>query len=59
MLIERDLAIDGNLMPSVYNLLHSLPKKVLNHEAFGLRHPLGIYNISLSKIQKCFIVYQR
>jgi hypothetical protein len=46
----------GNLYPSVYNCLCSLPDCALHHSEHGLRHPLGIYSLSLGRVIQAFKV---
>ena len=54
LIIKRSIESDGNIKPEVYNLLNNLPEEVLHHKSYGLLHPLGIYNRSLSRITDAF-----
>jgi hypothetical protein len=54
MKIVRSIAQDGNVYPSVYNYLSSLPTTVLHHTDHDLRHPLGIYGVSLIRVTNAF-----
>jgi hypothetical protein len=54
MRLSCSISQHGNLYPAVYNCLSSLPDSVLQYKDHGLRHPLGIYNISLGRITRAF-----
>jgi hypothetical protein len=54
MHLSYSISQRGNLYPVIYNCLCSLPDSVLQHADHGLRHPLAIYNISLSRIIQAF-----
>jgi hypothetical protein len=56
MKLSLSLAQRGNLYPSVYNCLRSLPDCALHHSDHGLRHPLGIYSLSLGRVVQAFKV---
>jgi len=56
MKLSLSLAQQGNLYPSVYNCLRSLPDCALHHSDHGLRHPLGIYSLSLGRVVQAFKV---
>jgi hypothetical protein len=47
-------AQQGNLYPSGYNCLRSLPDCALHHSDHGLRHPLGIYSLSFGRVVRAF-----
>ena len=50
MRIIIDLIKKGNAFPKVYNLLKQIPDNILQNNDFNLRHPLGLYNVSIGKI---------
>src|SRR6266480_1080236 len=54
MQLSYRLTQRGNLYPVIYNYLHSLPDIVLHHTDHDLRHPLAIYNVSLSRVTQAF-----
>ncbi len=56
MKFTLSVAQQGNLYPSVYNCLRSLPDCALHHADHGLRHPLGIYSLSLGRVVQAFKV---
>lgn len=43
-----------NLSTDLYTLLKNLPDNIMYHEEHGLRHPLGIYNISVNRVMSGF-----
>src|SRR5207245_6652085 len=54
MRIERQLSINGNLFPSVFDVLSNLPATVLHHTQHHLRHPLGIHNVAAYRVIMAF-----
>lgn len=56
MKLSLSLAQRGNLYPSVYNCLRSLPDCALHHSDHGLRHPQAIYSLSLTRVLRAFEV---
>src|SRR6266700_7124083 len=54
MKLSLSIAQQGNLYPPVYNCLRSLPDCALHHSDHGLRHPLGIYSLSLGRVVQAF-----
>ncbi len=54
MILSYAVAQRGNLYPEAFNCLHSLPDIALQHADHGLRHPLGIYSISLGRVIQAF-----
>ncbi len=56
MKFTLSVAQQGNLYPSVYNCLRSLPDCALHHSEHKLRHPIGIYSLSLGRVVQAFKV---
>jgi hypothetical protein len=54
VILSYTVAQRGNLYPEAYNCLHSLPDIAIQHGDHGLRHPLGIYSISLQRVIQAF-----
>lgn len=54
MKIVRNTEKTGNIEPECYDILFNLPEVSLNFYRFPERHPLGIYNYSLSRILNSF-----
>lgn len=54
MIIERNLNIDGTLLPNIMNLVASIPDDYLFHEKYLLRHPSIIANRSLIRVIEAF-----
>jgi hypothetical protein len=54
MKFSLSVAQQGNLYPSVYNCLRSLPDCALHHSEHKLRHPIGIYSLSLGRVVQAF-----
>lgn len=54
MLLSYTIAQRGNLYPEVFNCLRSLPDIALQQGEHNLRHPLGIYSISLHRVTQAF-----
>jgi len=54
VILSYAVAQRGNLYPEAYNCLRSLPDIALQHGDHGLRHPLGIYSISLHRVTQAF-----
>ena len=54
MKLSLSVAQQGNLYPSVYNCLQSLPDSALHHSEHGLRHPIGIYSLSFGRVVQAF-----
>lgn len=55
MHIKREKIIHGNFNTELYNLLNNLPEeKILYQNEHNLRHPLGIYAVSTSRVFKAF-----
>lgn len=52
--IVRSTQKTGNIAPECYDILSDLPEKALNFYKFPERHPLGIYNYSISRIMNAF-----
>lgn len=52
--LSLSVAQQGNLYPSVYNCLRSLPDCALHHSDHGLRHPIGIYSLSFGRVIQAF-----
>src|SRR5690606_14627718 len=50
MKIERKTNNNGNLLPSIIDLVHSIPKPYLFHEDYLYRHPIIIARRSISRI---------
>ncbi|AZV42009.1 hypothetical protein BAOM_1399 [Peribacillus asahii] len=46
--------MNDNLNTDLYALLKNLPDNILYHQEHGLRHPLGIYNISFNRVMSGF-----
>ncbi|MDF1999478.1 hypothetical protein [Peribacillus frigoritolerans] len=46
--------MNDNLNTDLYALLKNLPDNILYHQEHGLRHPLGIYNISFKRVTSGF-----
>ena len=53
--IRLSCARYGNLEPTAYSVLRSLPDLALKHHEHGLRHPLEVFNISVGKVWKAFL----
>lgn len=54
MKIVRNVQENGNIAPECYDILFNLPEVSLTFYKFPERHPLGIYNYSLSRIFNSF-----
>lgn len=55
--IVRNLKYNGNYNTELYSLLNNINNVNIYNEEHGLRHPLGIYNISFGKIlRNCRLV---
>jgi len=54
MILSYAVAQRGNLHPEAFNCLRSLPDIALQHGDHNLRHPLGIYSISLHRVTQAF-----
>lgn len=54
MEITRSLKVHNNLNTELYNFLANLPDEVLYNTEHNLRKPLGIYNISSTRVFKAF-----
>lgn len=54
MKIKRSLAVHGNLFPSVYGALRLAPESAMHFLDHDLRHPLGIYNVSIGRVLSAF-----
>jgi hypothetical protein len=50
IIITRKIHRDGNLYPEAYNLLKTIPERLLYHVSHGDRHPFSRYDNSLQKI---------
>jgi hypothetical protein len=55
LIIKRTEKKNGNIAPKAYDILYNLPEMSLDYYKFPERHPMGIYNYSLSRILKSFI----
>ncbi|MGC1631107.1 MAG: hypothetical protein WA749_03240, partial [Gelidibacter sp.] len=53
-MIIKDLNKDGNFLPSLINLTHSIPDDFLFHNHYNLRHPKIIANRSIQRVFKSF-----
>jgi len=53
-MIIKDLNKDGNFLPSVINLSHSIPADFSFHNNYNLRHPKIIANRSIQRVFKSF-----
>jgi hypothetical protein len=54
MNIIRDVSLNGNINTELFNMLKSIPENILYHNQHQLRHPLAIYNVSISRVHKAF-----
>ncbi len=55
MHVCRDIKVDGNYNTELYNILVDLPRNIIFHNEHELREPLGIYNVSISRVFRAFI----
>ena len=51
---EIILGEKGNYNTPLYNVIKSIPENILHHSQHELRHPLGIYTTSTSRVFKAF-----
>lgn len=54
MKIERATSVNGNLLPRSIDVLSALSDIELYNISFGLRHPLGIYNVANRHLVQSF-----
>ena len=50
--LVRTTLIDGTVAPSALNCLAEIPDRFTHLHRFAVRHPLGIYNLSLEQLEK-------